>query len=181
MPVTEKTFEQLALEDDCGQWELVGGHLREKPGMTHEHNDVAWWLGVTLQNQLPRDAFHVRVDAGYTRRGDATYFSPDVMVIPVDLMASLRGTGRLAVYEAPLPFVAEVWSPSTGSYDIDTKLPEYRLRGDLEIWRVHPYEKSVVAWRRQPGGSYSESRYTSSAVPVESLPGVTIELSALFG
>jgi Uma2 family endonuclease len=180
MPVTVQTFEQLALEDSETKWELVCGKLREKPGMTQEHNEVAWWLGYMLQTQLDRGQFHVRVDAGYARRSDENVFSPDVMVIPVDLMAALRGTGKLEAYDAPLPFVAEVWSPSTGSYDVDTKFPEYRRRGDLEIWRLHPYEETVIAWRRQPDGSYSETHYASGDVEVASLPGVVIRLESLF-
>jgi Uma2 family endonuclease len=89
-------------------------------------------------------------------------------------------TMRLESYMQPLPFVAEVWSPSTGDYDVDTKFPEYKKRGDLEIWRIHPYDRQIIAWRRQADGSYSETAYTSGEVPVASLPGVTIKLDSLF-
>ncbi len=180
MPVSEKTFEQLALEDDDTTWELVCGQLREKPGMTHEHNHLQRSLAAQLIRQLPGEDFEVGAGAGYTRRLEHTFFVPDVMVIPTRLFGSVRGTKRLETYEEPLPFVAEVWSPSTGGYDVDTKFPEYKLRGDLEIWRLHPYEKTLIAWRRQADGSYSESHYTGGVVPVESLPGVVIELEALF-
>jgi len=66
--------------------------------------------------------------------------------------------------------VAEVWTPSTGEYDVDTKFAEYKLRGDLEIWRIHPYERTLIAWRRQGDRSYSESLYTTGDIAVESLP-----------
>lgn len=180
MPVSERTFEQLALEDDETKWELLCGKLREKPGMTMEHNDVASELGSQLHSQLTRSEFRVRVNAGYVRRTEASYLGPDVMVVPAAYRAELRGTMRLEVYAEPLPFVAEVWSPSTGTYDVDTKFAVYKARGDLEIWRLHPYEKTLIAWRRQDDGSYSETRYDGGAVPVESLPGVTIELDSLF-
>ena len=39
---------------------------------------------------------------------------------------------------------------------------------------------TLTAWRRQPDGSYLETLYTRGTVPVESLPGVTIELESLF-
>jgi Uma2 family endonuclease len=180
MPVTEQTFEQLALEDDDTTWEMVCGKLREKPGMTQEHNSAMALLAFYLQQQLDLAQYRVRSNAGYARRHEQTYFGPDVMVVPTALTQATHGTGHLEVYDAPLPFVAEVWSPSTGNYDVDTKFPEYKLRGDLEIWRVHPYEKTVTAWRKRPDGSYSEAVYTSGTVPVESLPGVTIELGKLF-
>jgi hypothetical protein len=63
---------------------------------------------------------------------------------------------------------------------VDAKFPAYRERGDLEIWRIHPYEKTVTAWRRQPDGSYSEPRHTGGSVPIESLRGVHIDLERLF-
>ena len=85
----------------------------------------------------------------------------------------------LEVYDQPLPFVAEVWSRSTGDYDIAVKLAVYQQRGDLEIWYMHPYERTLTARRRQSDGSYSEDRYTGGVVPVLSLPGVTIDLDAL--
>jgi Uma2 family endonuclease len=181
VPVSEKTFEQLVLEDDDARWELVCGRLREKPGMTMEHNSLASRLVALLHPRLPLDAFEVRSNAAHLSRPESTYLIPDVSVIPTAFLTKQRGTMELETYSEPLPFVAEVWSPSTGEYDIDTKLPEYRARGDLEIWRLHPYEKTLIAWRRQADGSYRESRYGAEAtVVLESLPNVVIELGALF-
>ena len=57
---------------------------------------------------------------------------------------------------------------------------EYRRRGDLEIWRIQPYERTITVWRRQPNGSYDEVTYTEGVLSPASLPGVTIDLSELF-
>ncbi len=179
MPVTEATYERLALEDIEGQWEYVCGRVRQKPAMTQEHNSSMTILGFYLQSQLPLEEFEVRVNAGRARRPEETDFIPDVMVLPVRLMTG-AGTMRLEAYTEALPLVAEVWSPSTGEYDVDTKFPEYKHRGDLEIWRIHPYDREIIAWRKQADGSYSETLYTSGDVPVVSLPGVTIRLESLF-
>jgi len=86
----------------------------------------------------------------------------------------------LEVYEAPLPFVAEAWSQSMGGYDVDQKLPEYVKRGDLEIWRLYPYERSVIAWRRQADGSYTQTVFRGGVVRLYALPNVSIDLDALF-
>jgi Uma2 family endonuclease len=74
----------------------------------------------------------------------------------------------------------EIWPRSTGDYDVEEKLPEYQRRGDLEIWRLHPYERTLTAWRRQPDGSYTETIYTGGVVHPVALPGVAIDLDALF-
>lgn len=180
MPVAEATYERLALEDHEGQWEYVCGHVRQKPAMTQEHNSTTRILVAQLVRQPSLDEYEVGLNAGRTRRLAQTTFIPDVMVIPVAYFADTHGTMELETYIKPLPFVAEVWSPSTGDYDVDTKFPEYRKRGDLEIWRIHPYDCEISAWRRQRDGSYDETHYTAGNVPVLSLPGVTIRLESLF-
>ncbi len=95
-------------------------------------------------------------------------------------MRAYGSGGPLESYAEPLPFVAEVWSRITGDYDVDTKFPEYKRRGDLEIWRVDPYERTVTAWRRRPDGEYSETGYSGGIVPILSLPNVTVSFDELF-
>ncbi|MGI8554273.1 MAG: Uma2 family endonuclease [Dehalococcoidia bacterium] len=181
MPISEQTFKRIALEDPEGKWELHCGRLRSKPGMTYWHNRCGWLLGVQLHAQLDPEQFEVRVDSGRARRPASTYYIPDVMVIPCALTQRWHEHPyALEAYSEPLPLVVEVWSPSTGEYDVDEKLPEYQRRGDLEIWRIHPYERSLTAWRRQPDGRYSESSYDGGVVEPIALAGVSIDLDTLF-
>lgn len=180
MPVSEETYERLALEDIEGQWEFVCGRPRQKPGMTMQHNSVANRLAMMIARQLDEDRYELRTNMTRVVLPNGDRYIPDVLVLTREVMQPLRGSPELEAYLPPLPFVAEVWSPSTGDYDVEAKFPGYRERGDLEIWRVHPYEKTVVAWRRQPDGSYAESRYASGIVPIESLPGVVVDLARLF-
>ena len=84
-------------------------------------------------------------------------------------------------YRDAFPLVVEIWSPSTGNYDIDRKIPGYRARGDLEIWRVHPFDRVVTAWRRDPDEHYVESTFRAGTVTLHALPHVLIDLDALFG
>ena len=180
MPVSEQTYLQLALEDP-NQWELHCGRLRRKPSMTAEHNRVGGELFFRLKQQLDGSQFDVRLFSGHVRRTAENYYIPAVFVIPIGLVQPLRGLRDvLEAYDAPLPLVVEVWSPSTGEYDVDAKLPEYQRRGDLEIWRIHPFDRTLTAWRRQPDGTYTESHYTGGTVQPVALPGVTIDLDTLF-
>jgi len=180
MAVSAATYEQLALEDGDALWELVCGRLREKPAMTQEHNSLSWRLAFAIQQQLPMSGWEIRMNAPRLAAGEGTFFVPDVAVVPRDLQEPLRGTGSLESYSAPLPFVAEVWSRSTGVYDVDTKFPGYRSRGDAEIWRIHPYDRTVVAWRRQADGSYTEHVLREGEAVITSLPRVSINLDELF-
>lgn len=179
MPVSEETFQQLALEDP-NQWELHCGSLRRKPAMTVEHNDLGRLLFLRLAQQLDERQFTVSFNAGHVRRSAENYYIPDVFVMPMEHLRPQRGTRRLEVYVDPLPLVVEVWSPSTGDFDVDSKLPEYQRRGDVEIWRLHPYEHTLTVWRRQPDGSYTENLVRNGTVQPVALPNVTIDLDALF-
>lgn len=178
--ISNDAYERLALDEPDRKWELWDGQPREKPGMTFAHNEAAAELGYLLRTQLDRSEYRVRVDAGRVHRPGSTYVIPDVFVFPTtSITPRLRRDDVLEVYDQPLPFVAEVWSRSTGDYDLGEKLVLYKQRGDLEIWYYHLYERTLRAWRKQPDGSYNETLYTSGLVPVLSLPGVTIDLDAL--
>jgi Uma2 family endonuclease len=137
-------------------------------------------LGFSLGQQLDRSQFRIRVNAGRLRRTAENFFIPDVLVVPRELERAQRGIMRLEYYPEPLPLVVEVWSPSTGDYDVETKLVEYQRRGDLEIWRIHPYEHTLTAWVRQPDGTYSQTVYTGGVVRPSALPGVEIDFDRLF-
>ena len=181
MIVSEQEYRRIALAEPDMKWELDRGRLRSKPSMTTWHNRTAWLLGFRLQEQLGFDRYEVRVDAGRTQRSPSQYFIPDVMVIPLEYVRrGLADSYELEAYPDPLPLVVGVWSPSTGGYDVDTKLSEYQRRGDLEVWRIHPYERTLIAWVRQAGGSYVETLHRGGIVRPAALPGVAIDFDALF-
>lgn len=181
MPVSEQTYELVALEDPEGRWELVCGRLREKPGMTTRHNDLARTLHEMLFLQLDRRRFTVS-ETSRLRISTGTNYIPDVCVIPRELVRQ-RDRERptsLEIYEAPLPLVVEVWSPRTGTYDVEEKLREYQLRRDDEIWRIHPLQRTLTAWRKQADDTYAEAVYRGGTVRPVALPGVSIDLDDLF-
>ncbi len=177
--VEEASYQRVARLDPDGQWELHDGQLREKSSMAAEHNDLMAHLGVLIGSRLPRDRYRLRINAGRIGAGAAITYIPDLAINPADIEATQRGKG-LEVYDQPLPLVVEIRSPSTGGYDIDTKLPAYRSRGDLEVWRVHPAERTVTVWRRRADGTYDETVAREGLLTVSSVPGVTIDLGTLF-
>ncbi len=150
--------------------------------MTTAHNRITDELAYQLYMQLDRAVYQVRINNARARRRAQFAYIPDLIVVPVALVRRnmVERPTRLEAYEEPLPLVVEVWSPSTGGYDVNEKLPEYQRRGDTEIWRIHPLQRSVTAWRRQADGSYRETVYTSGSVELSGLLGVVIEIERLF-
>jgi Uma2 family endonuclease len=176
MKVSFADYKRIALEDPRRGWELVRGHLREKPPMTMKHEVTARRLPLILGEQLGWREW--TIGPARLRISTGTYYIPDFVVVPMSLARKLR-PNQFEVYEDSVPLVVEIWSPSTGDYDVDEKLREYQLRGDLEIWRIHPYEHTLTAWRRQPDGSYTEEVITGGIVRPVALPNVSIDLDDL--
>jgi Uma2 family endonuclease len=181
MTVKVQTFEQLALEEPTEKWELFLGRVRKKPAMTMEHYDIAFELAFAIRSQISHDEFHVRCDQG--RLSTATsYLVPDVFVVSATQALQFRGMdSTLEAYADPVQFVAEVWSRSTGDYDVAGKLAEYQSRGDAEIWLIHPYEHRVTGFRRDAAGAYGIGETLTGRVTLSGLPGVSIDLDRLLG
>ena len=173
-------YEQFVLSGVDGAWELHDGQLVEKIRMGLEHGVIPALLGHLLLLQIDRASYQVATELR-VRRPTATVFLPDVMVIPKGVGDAFRGRpGTLAVFSDPLPLVVEVWSHSTGGYDLETKIPVYMERGDREIWRIHPYERSVTTWVRQADGTYQNIVYTSGVITLAALPDVEIAVADIF-
>jgi Uma2 family endonuclease len=178
--ISEQEYRELALDEPDRRWELWDGVPREKPLMSMRHADVAFLLGHFLQSQLDWQMYRVNVNDGRARLSGRAYFIPDVVVIPAGYKRPFEDDPRsLNAFRGPLPLVVEVWSRTTGHYDFAVKLQAYRESGDAEIWFIHPYERTLTAWRKQVGGSYTETLYRGGIVPVASLPDVAIDLDAL--
>ncbi len=177
--VSIDSYERVALRDPEGNWELLDGALREKPGMSTEHNEIADELAHQLRLQVRRADYRTRTNSARLRVGQ-TFFIPDVAVIPTAMERAGRGRpGRLEIYASAIPLVVDIWSPTTGRYDVTGKLARYQERGDAEIWYIHPYDRTITVWRRRPDGGYDETQPAFGWIEVASLPGVTIDLAAL--
>jgi Uma2 family endonuclease len=180
--MSEQEYQELVFRDGDHIWELWDGVLVEKPTMSMRHDNFASYLGNQLMNQLDQNEYRVNVNGGKTRYTARNYLVPDVVVIPAAYQMPFEEDPRaFNAFNEPLPLVVEIWSRTTGPYDVEAKLPVYRERGDLEIWYLHPYNRTLTVWRHQPDGSYAEDHYTGGIVPVTSLPGVAVDLAALPG
>jgi Uma2 family endonuclease len=180
MPMTEQAYLKLVMDDPDNRWELIDGEAVCRPAMTSKHEDITAYLGGSLIAQLDRREYRVRIAGSRIRHSGSNWFVPDVFVAPTALVLPQEDVIEPEVFREPLPLVVEVWSPSTGRRDLDRKLVRYREQGHLEIWFIHPFERTLTAWRRQPDGRYSELVLQGGSVQPGALPGVTIDLDALF-
>lgn len=179
--LSAEEYERVALGESDANWELWDGRLREKPGMSVSHGRSLSRLVKQLMPQLDERLFEIRINGGHLYRAERSYFVPDLFVVAASDVAGIEDApGVLETYRAPMALVVEIWSQSTGRYDIDDKLPAYQERGDLEIWWLHPYEWTLTIWRRLEDGGYARSVLTGGSVEPVALPGVTVDLDAVF-
>ena len=168
--ITEAEYEHIVATQPDHQWELVDGQLREKPGMTWEHSDLVMWLGYLLLRQLDKERFRVFAESR-VRRPTATIFMPDVLVVPTEYGDEFRDRpGKLAIFSQPLPLVVEIWSCSTGDYDVEAKnSPSTSVAATSKSGASTPTSEPsppgaasptapmattrLPRWRRQPGSS----------------------------
>jgi Uma2 family endonuclease len=179
--MSEEEFREFSLSDEDSRWELVRGELQERGEMTARHGGVMDNVAAMLHQQLDRREFRLRIQHARLRVSADTYYIPDIAVIPTAMERTLlQDPGMLDAYPDPLPLVVEIWSPSTGTFDVDVKIPDYQRRGDQEIWFAHPVERTLTTWSRQPDGTYARTVYRSGIVEPPPLPGVVIDIDELF-
>src|SRR5262245_20334823 len=106
--ISEQEYRDLALSDTDHLWELWDGVPQEKPLMSMKHDNVSFYLGLALANQLERNVYRVNVNGGKTRRSARTYFIPDVVVIPAAFQTPYEDDPRaFNAFAEPLPLVVE--------------------------------------------------------------------------
>jgi Uma2 family endonuclease len=177
--MTEQDYVEFVESGIEGMWELHDGRLVEKPGMSWKHLNMIPFLIAAILPQLDPGIYRV-VTEGRVRRPPATVFLPDVAIVPISYAEHILDLPTLPIFSGPVPLVVEIWSPSTGDYDTDTKVPVYQQRGDHEIWRIHPFERTLTRWVRQDHGEYVETLHRGGTLSLDALPEVTIDLDAMF-
>ena len=113
-------------------------------------------------------------------------FEPELHLGQDVLVPDLAGWRReqmpefpdVAYFEAPPDWVCEILSPSTSTFDRETKLPLYAHAGVDHAWLVDPIRCTLEALRRQAGTWLLVSTHTREEV-VRADPFAAIELDLL--
>jgi hypothetical protein len=178
--MSEQEYEAFVLSGAEGAWELHDGYLVEKPALSGPRGTVVTGLARQLLPQLDPAAYETRINDGRVRAGVDTILIPDVLIVPTADSASFGGGPGLVIHARPVPLVVEVWAPPTEGHDVDARIPRYQQRGDLEIWRIHPTERTLTTWVRQPDGTYQETIYQSGMALPTALRGALLRREQRF-
>jgi Uma2 family endonuclease len=158
--------------------ELINGiaYVKE-PAPSRSHQEIVGELYFQIRLALegkPWRAYVAPFDVRLPKAGEAdarvdTVVQPDVLVV-----SDLGKLDQRGMRGAP-DWLAEVLSPASAAHDRVVKLPVYERAGVLEVWFVHPTDRTVTIYRLQ------DARYGRPTVldmkgrtPITAVPGVSI-------
>jgi Uma2 family endonuclease len=171
---------------DEERYELIDGiaYVKEPPAPSRAHQEVVGELYLQIRLALEGKRWRAYIapfDVRLPKGGEPddlvdTVVQPDVIVV-----RDLSKLDQRGMRGAP-DWVAEVLSPGTTSHDQNVKIPVYERAGVLEVWLVHPVDRTLTIHRLE------NERYGSPIVlelkgrtPISALPGVSIDWDRLWG
>jgi Uma2 family endonuclease len=170
------TADLHALPDER-RWELIDGSLIVSPSATIDHNAIASWIALILENSAA-DGFVVGTAQSVTI-DDHNEPRPDVIVAPVTYLQ-----------QSPFPIdgaqlVVEVISPTSVLRDTETKRALYARAGVPAYWIVVPdAAKPTISLAElvldEPGGRYRfATHYTTDVFETQTPWPVRVDLPQL--
>jgi len=165
---------------DSQSGELIDGvaYVREPPAPTPPHQWIVGELHRQVANALedkPCRAYVAPFDVRLPRCNEEddlidTVVQPDVLIVSDFHKVDARG-----MRGAP-DWVAEVLSPSTARHDQAVKLPVYERAGVLEVWIIHPIERTLTIYQLA-AGRYGRPTILElkGQTLLTAVPGVTVD------
>jgi Uma2 family endonuclease len=164
--------------------ELIDGtaYVSEPPAPTRSHQELVGELYYQVRLALEGKSFHAYIapfDVRLPKDGEAdelidTVVQPDVLIV-----RDLEKLDERGMRGAP-DWIAEVLSPSTASHDQTLKLRAYERAGVLEVWFLHPDDRTLTPYRLE-NGRYGRPTILElrGQTPVGAVPGVSIDWDRL--
>jgi Uma2 family endonuclease len=178
------TYGEYLTWPDTEREELIDGiaYVREPPAPSRPHQELVGELYHQIRLALAGKRWRPYIapfDVRLPKAGEAddeidTVVQPDVLIVCDLNKLDVRG-----MRGAP-DWLAEILSPTTANHDQIVKLPVYERAGVLEVWLIHPTDRTLTIYRLESGRygrpivQQLRGRTTMSAIP-----GVTIDWDRL--
>ncbi len=174
------TYKDLqAMPNDGKRYELIDGEVYMTPSPSWRHQEILGNIYIALRTFVEeRDLGKVSLaplDVVFDQRNA---LQPDLLFVRKDRLSVIQH-GHI---EGPPDLVIEVLSPSTASYDRDTKIQVYARSGVYEIWFVEPESRTVDILNLGADGRFILTAHLSGdgAIVSAVLPGLLLTLRQVF-
>ena len=175
----EYTYEEWLELDNNEDTELIDGivYLRYGPGKhsgpSTRHQRISKRIAFTLEIFLQGKTCELFYDLT-VRLNKNTVVRPDISVICDPDKLDDRGCNG-----AP-DLIIEILSPSNPGTDMWVKYNKYLIASVKEYWIVDPIKNSVLVYILADGDYLDKYFSQKDIIPVTTLPGCEIDLSAIF-
>ena len=162
------------------RYELICGEAYAMPAPNAYHQSILVELCRQFANYLigkPCKVYPAPYDVRLfyeEDESDDTVVQPDISVV-----CDPEKRGKEGCHGAP-DFVAEILSPSNTAIEMENKYELYREAGVREYWVIDPEHKILHSYRFINGTIFPHTYRASDKAPVESFPGLLIDLEPVF-
>lgn len=165
--------EYLSLPDDGYRYELIDGVVVMTPSPDFDHQDVRGEIEYQLRAHVRKTQCGWVGSEVDVRLSARLVYRPDLLFI--NGKDHPRRPKRIDF--AP-DLVAEVLSPSTTAFDLETKRADYEKKGVLEYWIVDPQDGSMTFLRLERG-RYVEAKPLRGRFASRAVAGFKLDLKAV--
>ena len=174
----QPTYEDLCRKrEDGNRYELIDGEFILVASPSPWHQRLSRRLVVLFDRIVGDGGLGEGFDVSLrVRFADGAIAQPDVIVVLNDRAHIIAE----ALIEGAPNLLVEVSSPSSRAIDRKRKDHLYARNGVPEYWRVEPDARAVSVHADPAGGTYRTVRRESEVVRALTVPGLVVDLSALF-
>jgi len=172
------TYEDLCrAREDGNRYELIEGELVLVGAPSLWHQRLLLRLAFTCTESVTqRGLGEVLVAPLDVRFADGSIFQPDVVVVLSDRSSVLEE----ALIEGAPSLVVEIVSPSSRAKDRGAKLRTYARHGVPEYWAVDADARAITRHSDPIGDAYGDVMTETTVVRAATVPGLAVDLAALF-
>lgn len=178
------TYADYLTWPDDDHSELIDGiaYVKEPPAPLRPHQELAGDLYLQVRLALAGTrcrAYIAPFDVRLPKAAESddeidTVVQPDVLIVRDLTKLDIRG-----MRGAP-DWIAEVLSPSTANHDQVVKLPAYERAGVLEVWLIHPGDRTLTVYRLENGRyGHPIAQELKGRTAIGAIAGVTIDWDRL--
>ena len=172
------TYEDLCRKrEDGNRYELIDGEFVLVASPSPEHQRLSRGLFLRFQRVVGDgglgEVFYAPLDV---RLADGSIVQPDVIVVLHDRAQIVADK----LIEGAPSLLVEIESPSSRAVDWRRKAGVYARTGVPEYWRVEPEARAITVHADPTADTYRIVRRETEVAQAVTVPGLVVDLGALF-